>query len=535
MKSTSIKHDRSVFDHYSLLNVNQQAHILVLKYSVKGSVVNDMAKLIVNTDLTGSTIHRNIYGHFSEHLGRCIYEGVWVGPDSPIPNTEGMRNDVLDALKKLQVPVLRWPGGCFADEYHWKDGVGPKEKRKRMINTHWGGVVENNHFGTHEFLRFCELIGAEPYISGNVGSGTVAEMSEWVEYITFDGESPMADWRKENGREKPWSLTYFGVGNENWGCGGNMRPEYYADLYRQYSCYVRNYGSNRIFKIACGANSQDYNWTKVLMSQAARFMDGLSLHYYTVPTGNWQEKGSSTEFDEQGWFDTLKRTMFMDELITRHDTIMTEYDPEKRVALIVDEWGTWYNVEPGTNPGFLYQQNTMRDALVAGINLNIFHKHSDRVRMANLAQVVNVLQSVILTCGGEMLLTPTYHVMDMYKVHQDATLVDAQIQSPVYEMNGEKLEQVHVSASIDQSGTLHISLCNLHHAEGAEVVCDIRGRGLGQVSGKVLTSDTMQSHNTFEEPEAVAPVAYSDYRMEDGRLVLKLPARSVVVVAIQGE
>jgi alpha-N-arabinofuranosidase len=492
-----------------------------------------MAKLIINADSPKGTIDRNIYGHFSEHLGRCIYEGIWVGKDSPIPNTEGMRTDVIEALKKLQIPVIRWPGGCFADEYHWKDGVGPNENRKRMINTHWGGVVENNHFGTHEFMRFCELIEAEPYISGNVGSGTVAEMSEWVEYMTFEGESPMANWRQENGREKPWKLKYFGVGNENWGCGGNMRPEYYADLYRQYACYVRNYGDNRIFKIACGANSKDYNWTEVLMRDAARFMDGISLHYYTIPTGNWKDKGSATDFDEKLWFDTLKSTLFMEELIQRHDTIMTKYDPEKRVALLVDEWGTWYNVEPGTNPGFLYQQNTLRDALVAGINLNIFHNHSDRVRMANIAQVVNVLQSAILTEGANMLLTPTYHVLDMYKVHQGANLIATDLFSPAYEMNGQTIDQLNISASVNADNLLHVSLCNLHHADHVELKCDIRGRAITGVSGTVLTSDTIQEHNTFDEPESVKPRAFGDYRIENDQLIVKLPAKSVVVLAIK--
>ena len=313
--------------------------------------------------------------------------------------------------------MLRWPGGCFADEYHWRDGIGPYEDRPKTINTHWGGVVEDNSFGTHEFFHLCELLGADPYICGNVGSGTIQEMREWIEYITFDGPSSLAELRKANGREKPWKLPYFGVGNESWGCGGNMRPEYYADLYRRYSTYVRNFSDNRIYKIACGASDFDFRWTEVLMREAGRFMDGLSLHYYTVP-GDWSNKGSATEFDEREWFVTMKKTLVMDDLITRHSSIMDYYDPEKRVGLIVDEWGTWYDVEPGTNPGFLYQQNTLRDALVAGINLNIFNNHCDRVHMANLAQTVNVLQAMILTEGERMVLTPTYHVFYMYKVHQ---------------------------------------------------------------------------------------------------------------------
>lgn len=318
-----------------------------------------MAKIIINADIKRGKINKNIYGHFSEHLGRCIYEGYWVGEDSPIPNTKGIRNDVLEALRQLQIPVLRWPGGCFADEYHWKDGIGPRENRPQMINTHWGGVVENNHFGTHEFMLLCELLGAEPYICGNVGSGTVHEMEQWVEYMTFDGESPMANWRRQNGRDEPWKLTYFGIGNENWGCGGNMRPEYYADEYRRYATYVRNYGNNRIYKIACGPNVADYRWTEVMMREARHMMNGLSLHYYTVP-GTWANKGSATEFDQKEWFVTLQKTLYMDELITRHGSIMDFYDPQKRIGLIIDEWGTWYDVEPGTNPGFLYQQNTMR-------------------------------------------------------------------------------------------------------------------------------------------------------------------------------
>jgi len=376
-------------------------------------------RLTIAVDRPTGRIHREIYGHFAEHLGRCVYEGLWVGEESSIPNVQGIRRDVLEALKKLNVPVLRWPGGCFADEYHWKDGVGPRESRRRTINTHWGGVTETNEFGTHEFMLLCELLGCEPYISGNVGSGTVQEMQEWIEYITLESGSSMADWRRANGREKPWRLKYFGVGNENWGCGGNMRAEYYADVYRRYQTYVRHYGDNRVFRIACGANAGDYHWTETLMREAGRYMDGLSLHYYTVP-GTWMHKGPATGFGEREWFATLNKALVMDELIRKHAAIMDKYDPEKRVALVVDEWGTWYDPEPGTNPAFLYQQNTMRDALVAGLTLHVFHRHCDRVRMANLAQVANVLQSVVLTDGPKMVLTPTYHVFEMFKEHQGA-------------------------------------------------------------------------------------------------------------------
>jgi alpha-L-arabinofuranosidase len=493
-------------------------------------------KIIVNADIEKGTINKNIYGHFAEHLGRCIYEGIWVGEDSSIPNTQGIRNDVLEALKQINIPVLRWPGGCFADEYHWKDGVGPREERKRMVNTHWGGVVENNHFGTHEFMLLCELLGAEPYICGNVGSGTVQEMSEWVEYMTFNGESPMANWRKENGREEPWKLTYFGVGNENWGCGGNMRPEYYADLYRQFQTYVRNYGDNKIYKIAGGANVADYKWTEVLMSEAGRYMNGLSLHYYTVPGEFWTGKGSAIDFTEDEWFTTMKKTLFMDQLVTNHSTIMDKYDPEKRVGLIVDEWGTWYDVEPGTNPGFLYQQNTIRDALVAGITLNIFNNHCDRVQMANIAQTVNVLQAMVLTEGEQMILTPTYHVFNMYKVHQNAALLAVDSNIIDYGKNSETIPSVHVSASKAGNGDVNISLCNLDNTKSSTVTVELRGistKALQNVTATILTSKNMNDHNTFEHPETVMPKSFDDFTLENNELTINMPPMSVLVVNVK--
>lgn len=489
---------------------------------------------VLNADSGKGTINRHIYGHFSEHLGRCIYEGIWVGEDSPIPNTNGIRNDVVEALKQIRVPVLRWPGGCFADEYHWKDGIGPKEARKRMINTHWGGVVENNHFGTHEFMELCRQLDCEPYINGNLGSGTVQEMSEWVEYLTFGGVSPMAELRAQNGRKEPWKVTYFGVGNENWGCGGNMRPEYYADEYRRYQTYVRNYDDNRIHRIACGPNSDDYRWMDVLMREAGRFMDSITLHYYTLPTGNWQDKGSATGFDEQAWFSTLQKALHMDELITRHRTIMDKYDPEGRVGLIVDEWGTWYNVEPGTNPGFLYQQNTIRDALVAGLTLNIFHKHNQRVRMANIAQTVNVLQAVILTEGEKMILTPTYHVFDMYKVHQDAELLELSLDPGSYKLNDSAIPAVTATASRDTQGKIHISFCNLQHHAEAQVTIDLRGMDGGSltITGSTLTGETMDAHNTFVQPDAVKPQPFESFQLSGGKLTVNLPAMSVTTLEL---
>ncbi len=487
-----------------------------------------MNTIQIYADQKKGVISKHIYGQFSEHLGRCIYEGFWVGEDSPIPNTKGIRNDVVEALKNIKIPNLRWPGGCFADEYHWKDGVGPKSDRKYMINTHWGGVVENNHFGTHEFMLLCELLECEPYICGNVGSGTVQEMSEWVEYMTFDGESPMARWRRENGREKPWKLKYFGVGNENWGCGGNMRAEYYADEYKRYQTYCRNYGDNKLFKIACGPSGGDYHWTEVLMKEAKNMMDGLSLHQYTVEGDVFEDKGYATAFDEKGWFQIMKNSLYMEELVKKHSAVMDVYDPQKKVALVVDEWGTWHEVEPGSNPGFLYQQNTLRDALSAATQLNIFNNHCDRVKMSAIAQVVNVLQAMILTEGEKMLLTPTYHVFDMFKVHQEADLVQSIVTCEDYEFEGKKIPQLNVSASVDADGRLNITITNLNPNKVADLNLDLKGFKPSAVSGKVLTADAMNKHNSFENPNALTVVDFNGFTTSDSGLTVKLPKMSVV-------
>lgn len=500
-----------------------------------------MAKLIINENKELSTIEPEIYGHFSEHLGRCIYEGIYVGENSEIPNVNGMRTDVVEALKELKVPMLRWPGGCFADEYHWKDGIGPKETRKKMINTHWGGVVEDNSFGTHEFMELCRQIGCKTYVNGNLGSGTVQEMSEWVEYMTFNGVSPMADLRKKNGHEQPWKVDFFGVGNENWGCGGNMTPEFYANEYRRYQTYVRNYDHEKpIKKVCCGANVDDYFWTEGVMKTcfshaewAHGFMDYLSLHYYVHPEG-WEIKGSSTDFDGEVWYKTLNKALHMDELITRHGTIMDKYDPEKKVGMCVDEWGAWYTCEPGTNPGFLYQQNTVRDALIAGITLNIFNKHSDRVKIAALAQMVNVLQSVLLTEGDKMIKTPTYHVMHMYRHHQGAKLLESSV-TGIDEIGTDewKVPKVTESVSKDKDGIITITLNNLSIESAEEVEVQLANGVYKVVEARIVTNSDMHAHNTFEAPEEVTEKDFNDYEVKGENILVKLPVNSVVEMRLQ--
>ena len=491
-----------------------------------------MAKLYINTKKRKGKINKEIYGHFTEHLGRCIYEGVYVGKNSTIPNVNGMRTDVVEALKEMKIPVLSWPGGCFADEYHWKDGIGPKENRKHMVNTNWGGVVEDNSFGTHEFMELCRQLGCENYINGNVGSGTVQEMAEWVEYMSFDGISPMAELRKENGREEPWQIDYFGVGNESWGCGGNMRPEFYADQYRRYQTFVRQHQKKKIYKIACGANAADYEWTEKVMKIAAKYMDGISLHYYTIPKGNWKDKGSSTEFDEKTYYKTLERTWFMDQLLDKHIAIMDRYDPEGRIGLIVDEWGTWYDVEPGTNPGFLYQQNTMRDAIVAAINLNIFNQHCNRVKMANIAQLVNVLQAVILTEGDKIIKTPTYYVFEMFKHHQDAELLDCMLDTPEIESDENHFSQISSSVSENDKGEIHGTVANLSAEENCPMEIILSDDRVYEVEGEILTGD-IHDKNTFENPNFVRKEKFTDFSVEGNCLKFNLPPCSVVHFALK--
>ena len=520
----------------SLLKTAKRSLVLagMAAFSVFSLSAEENAAIVVKADQPAAQISRHIYGQFSEHLGHCIYGGIWVGPESSIPNTDGYRNDIVEALKEIRIPNLRWPGGCFADEYHWRDGIGPRESRPKMINTHWGGVVEDNSFGTHEFLNFCELIGTEPYICGNVGSGTVEEMSKWVEYITFDGESPMANERRQNGREKPWKVKFWGVGNENWGCGGHMDVEFYSDQYKRYATYCRNYGDNRLQKIAGGANSGDYNWTKVLLKEIGRQAWGISLHHYTVPKG-WGAggKGPATGFTEEEYMITIQKALSMDPLIGQHAEIMDQLDPQKNVALCVDEWGNWFDVEPGTNPGFLYQQNTLRDALTCASVLNIFHKYSDRVKMANIALMVNVLQSIILTKDDQMVLTPTYHIYNMYKVHQDAVNLPVELLTPDYKLGSRAVPALNASASVDADGVIHVSIVNLDPDRDIATSLNLRGFAPKSVTGQIVTAPKLDMWNDFDHPETITLKAFDGAKINKGLLSVKVPAKSVITLEIK--
>ncbi|MDO4823295.1 MAG: alpha-L-arabinofuranosidase C-terminal domain-containing protein [Bacteroidales bacterium] len=487
-------------------------------------------------------INKEIYGQFAEHLGSCIYGGLWVGKDSKIPNTQGYRNDVLQALKDIKVPVMRWPGGCFADEYHWMDGVGPQEKRPRMVNNNWGGTVEDNSFGTHEFLNLCELLGCEPYVSMNVGSGSVQETAQWVEYMTAK-DGPMAKLRKQNGREQPWKVKYIGVGNESWGCGGNMRPEYYSDLYRRYATYCREYNGNSLYKIGSGASDYDYNWTETLMKQIGDQMKGLSLHYYTCYTWNGS-KGSATNFsDDQYYWAIAKCGVGIEEVIKKQIAIMDQYDPKGKVDLLVDEWGTWWDEEPGSIRGHLYQQNTMRDAMVAAFSLNVFHQYTKRIKMTNIAQIANVLQSMVLTKDDKMVLTPTYHVFKMYTENMGATNIPLKVSCDQFIAENERYKTdgtpnrvspyISASASKKSDGTVTINLANADLANSNKVTIDVSGIQGKVTNATILTSANVSDHNTFDNPNKVSTKEFKNAKISNGKLVVDMPKMSIVVLQIK--
>lgn len=484
--------------------------------------------MLVNPRDKKSHINKEIYGHFTEHLGRCIYNGIYVGEDSSIPNTRGIRNDIIEAFKRIKVPVLRWPGGCFADTYRWMDGIGPKQERPHIMNVNWGNVCEDNSFGTHEFFDLCELVGAEPYLAGNLGGGSARELADWVEYITFDGKSPMADLRRKNGREKPWKLKYLGIGNESWGCGGNMLPEHYAAEYRRYSSFCRNYGGNELYKVACGG---DEEWNDVLLKKLKSditpdLAKAITLHYYTIIGKDFEHKGSAVDFTEDEYYEGLRNTQWIDNVISRNSKMLDLQDPDKKIGLIVDEWGCWYDVEPGTDPGFLYQQNTMRDAVIAAVYLNIFNQHSDRVVMANLAQAVNVLQAIILTEGEKMILTPTYHAMDMFKEHMDGTLLYSSADNE-YENGAACISQ---SASVDLNGKVHITIANTSLHNKYTLCCNIPYIEIKSAAAKILTGE-VHSHNTFDEPNSVV-IKEHLIKICGNEIETELPPCSIIAVEI---
>jgi alpha-N-arabinofuranosidase len=500
-----------------------------------GAATGDVVQLTIDAAKPGPKIDRNLFGQFAEHLGRGIYEGIWVGAGSPIPNTRGIRNDVVAALKAIRVPNVRWPGGCFADEYHWRKGIGPADKRPRTLNPNWGGVIEPNTFGTHEFMDFLAQIGAEAYVSINVGSGTPAEAADWLEYLTADLPTTLVEERKANGHAAPFGVSFLGLGNESWGCGGSMTPDDYVDQLKIYARYPRNYNvAHPMRKIAVGPDGADTGYTEAVMKAWQSHVwswniDGLSLHSYTV--GKWPPSYKSTGFGEAEYAALVRETLRMEELIRTHSAIMDRYDPEKKIALAVDEWGVWLAPAPGTNPGFLEQQNSARDAVIASLNINTFARHADRVRMANIAQMVNVLQAMILTDGPRMLLTPTYHVFRMYLPFQDAASVPISFAAGSYVKGDVSLPRLDAIAARDKDGKLWVAVTNLDPTRAATVELGVSGAKSAHARGETLAAPSVDSVNTFDKPRTVAPRPIAA-RSAGGKASVTLPPASVTVLSL---
>ncbi len=494
------------------------------------------ASVTIHADKPGAQISPELFGQFSEHLGHGIYGGLWVGKDSKIPNTDGLRNDVTAALKDLRVPVVRWPGGCFADEYHWRDGVGPSDKRPVTVNTNWGGVPEPNSFGTDEFMKFVRMIGTKAYVNANVGTGTPAEMADWLKYMTADQDTTLVRMRAANGHKDPYKVPFWAIGNETSGCGGNMTPDYYVDLFRRYSTFLKSPPGTRPLIIASGGHDDNGPvWTRTILEKGGPNVGAITYHYYTIPsrTHDWQHKGNSTGFPESEWISTMVNALEIGDHIADNIKVMDELDPDKKVALFVDEWGTWYDPEPGRNPGFLYQQNTVRDAVVAATELHIFMKHADRIRMANIAQTINVLQAMILTDGQKMVLTPTYHVFHMMIPFQGATSLPADVDTPAYADAGMSVPAISVAAARDSNGEIVYSLTNRDPTRPVKVSTVIEGAKAKSVGGLVLTGAAMDSRNTFAHPDDVHPVSFNGATVSGGKLTVDLPAKSVVVLDVR--
>ncbi len=517
--------------------------IWLLSVLIAPGAIPQKIDLSVDASKTGAKIDRNIFGQFAEHLGHGVYEGIWVGPDSTIPNTRGIRNDVVAALKALKVPNVRWPGGCFADEYHWRKGIGPADRRAISLNPNWGGVTEPNTFGTNEFLDFVDQIGSEAYISVNVGSGTPQEAAEWLEYMTAAQPTTLAKERAANGHPSPYKIAYLGIGNESWDCGGNMTPDYYLDQLKIYSRFVRNFNpaqqdKQQMLKIAVGPGGDGPRWTewteaimKAYQSHTWSWdMSGLSMHNYTVV--KWPPSYASVGFGEAEYAQILKSTLEMEGLVSKYSAMMDKYDPQKKVALVVDEWGGWYAPLPGSNPGFLVQQNSLRDALLAALNLNIFARHAERVRMANIAQMINVLQAMIITDKEKMVLTPTYYAFRMYVPFQDATSVPVTFDGGTYARGETSLPRVDAIAAKDKNGKLWLALTNLDPNQRAEMQVSLNGLQAKSATGETLTAPKVDSVNTFASPNTVAPKPFSA-PAQGGKLALNLEPKSLTVVSLE--
>ena len=498
--------------------------------------------VVVPGEVVGE-INPYLHGHFAEHLGELVYPGICVPEDGAIPNTAGIRDDVAAALRPLGIPVLRWPGGCFADDYHWRDGIGPLDRRPLRLNRHWGMTAESGAFGTHEFVRFCRTIGAEPYFAANVGSGTPGELRDWVEYCNFAGSSSLADERRRNGAGEPFGVRFWGIGNENWGCGGNLGPEHYAEEFCRFRGYASDYSGTRVQGIACGQNNADWEWTRRFFEHVhhshgnrLRLVQGYAAHYYCGTAG------TATEYTDAQWLELLARAFAVEGVVTGCRELMDEHDPERKIPLLLDEWGAWHPVEAGKPERGLYQQNTMRDACVAALTLDLFHAHADKLLMANIAQLINVLQALLLVEEDRCVRTPTYHVFDLYRPHKGASAVRLEtFAEPVTDGGSSAdwcrgrylhrgpfaLRAVQGSASMREDA-LCVTAVNTHPTEPVDLDVELHGARWGEVEAVTLGTGDIRGYNTFDDPERVRLGEATTIQASDGRVRSMMPPGAIL-------
>ena len=505
-------------------------------------------------------ISRNIYGHFTEHIGGVIYDGVWVGENSKIPNQYGIRSALIDKLKQIRVPILRWPGGCFADSYDWKDGIGPAAQRPRRTNF-WEGdpdavrlhgkgpqIIEPNTFGTNEFMRFCKLSGAEPYLAVNLRSLPALDFDHWVEYCNSPaGSTTYGDMRASSGFPEPFNVRYWGVGNESWGCGGNFAPEQYASEFRRYTDWLPQFGVD-LQLIGAGPNGNDMDWTRRFFEQLStghayrnRHFSGWSIHHYAAnlsrgKTHDWiLGKGDALQFDAVDWYELLMECNRIEQIMADQWTVMAEYDPQHRVKLVVDEYGPWYREGTELDPTHIFgQQVTVRDALATALTLDAFNRNAEKVSVATCAQLINNINALFLCHEDRFFATPNYYVFAMYAGHQGGQSLRAEFSAPQvhYQRDGKPAQFWGLNGSASRKGnviTLTAVSPRLTDPSLTQIV--LRGGTAASARGFVLTSTDIHSHNTFQAPDTVhsAPLGVT---VSGGALTVTIPPASVVKLEI---
>ncbi|MHB1150898.1 MAG: alpha-N-arabinofuranosidase [Eubacteriales bacterium] len=490
-----------------------------------------MKNLYIIVPDTIGMIAPEIYGHFSEHIGGVFYDGIWVGEDSPIPNIRGLRLELIERFRKIRPAVLRWPGGCFAETYDWRDGIGERSKRPVRINWWYrsDGRYEPNQVGTHEFIDFCRLVGAEPYFAANITSTTPLDIRDWIDYCNSPrGTTSYALLREKNGSPEPFNVKYWGVGNENWGGGGNMTPETYAHEFRKYAAVMDN-TAPVLCLIGCGPNGADYNWTQRFLdvfASSGRMMGAYSMHYYCGSSGD------PVAFSESEWYQLLCQANQMETILNRHWNIIKGFGMEQQASLFVDEWGCWHPGGSGPSKGYnlFEQQSTMRDAMVTALTLNIFNNNCDKVKMSNTAQLVNNLHTLFLTSGDKFAVTPTYHIYDMYKEHQGGkavrVLTDSEhISFTAPDGHKKSLNRLSASASVKED-VLTLTIANLSATDSETLKLVSVGISIGDTAeATLLTHKDIHAHNTFDAPSEVTPV-YGECRSD----TISLPPASVMTL-----